>query len=400
MSPNWLAAREQVHLDPTVTMLNTGSFGPTPIPVYDAANEVRRLMAMGPTNFFTRTLPPLLWEARTKTANFLGTAPERFVFTTNVSAAINLIASGLKLDGPGEILMTDHEYGSMVWCWERAAARHGLAVKMFPLPTMPREPGEIVEAAVRAMTPRTKLFFFSHALSPTGMVLPAKELCFEARKRGILSVVDGAHAPAMIPLNIDDVDADYYAGNCHKWLLAPIGTGFLAVRNWERPIEPLHVSWGYKPDAYPIGEHAAASGPDAPDSFGSTRRTRYLEFEGTKDVSAWLATPAAIAFQTRLGWDAIRDRHSELAAYSRAVFEQLGLKLATPADRRLRGSMTACELPNGVKVAELRHELWKRRIEIPVNERPDRVLLRISHHFYTSESEIDRLADVLPGLLA
>lgn len=400
MTTNWSAARSQILLDPTVTMLNTGSFGPTPKPVSDAANEVRQLLAMGPTNFFVRTLPPLLWEARTKTAHFLGTVPERFVFTTNVSASINLIAGGLKLDGPGEILMTDHEYGSMVWCWERAAARQGLEVKTFPLPTMPREPGEIVEAAVRAMTSRTKVLFFSHALSPTGMVLPAKELCAEARRRGILSIVDGAHAPAMIPLNIDDVGADYYAGNCHKWLLAPVSCGFLTVRDWERPIEPLHVSWGYKPDAYPIGEHAAACGPDAPDAFGSTQRTRYLEFEGTKDVSAWLAAPAAIAFQESLGWDAIRDRHAELAAYSRGVFEKLGLKLATPADRRLSGSMTACELPKGVNVNALRTKLWEHRIEIPVNERPDRVLMRISHHFYTMEAEIDRLADVLPGLLA
>jgi isopenicillin-N epimerase len=398
-TPDWAAAREQVLLDPTVTMLNTGSFGPTPTPVFAAANEVRRLMAMGPTNFFVRTLPPLLWDARVKTAHFLGTRPERFVFTTNVSAAINLVAAGIGLNAPGEVLMTDHEYGSMVWCWERAAARQGLEVKTFPLPTMPRDPGEVVDAAVNALTPRTKVLFFSHALSPTGMVLPAKELVAEARKRGILTVVDGAHAPAMVDLNIDDIGADYYAGNCHKWLLAPVGCGFVAVRDWDRHVEPLHVSWGYKPDAYPIGEHGAAAGPDAPDAFGSTQRTRFLEFEGTKDVCPWLAAPAAIAFQEALGWQAIRDRHAELAAYSRGVFDRLGLKLATPADRRMSGAMTACDLPRGVNVPELRAKLWEQRIEVPLNERPDRVLLRISHHFYTTEAEIDRLAEVLPGLL-
>ncbi|QEL14531.1 aminotransferase class V-fold PLP-dependent enzyme [Limnoglobus roseus] len=394
-TPDWTAARGQMMLDPTVTMLNTGSFGPTPVPVFEAANEFRKLLAMGPTNFFVRTLPPLLWDARTKTANFLGTAPERFVFTSNVSAAINLVVSGLRIDGPGEVLMTDHEYGSMVWCWERAAARQNLDVKTFPLPTMPRDPGVIVEAAVRAMTPRTKVFFFSHALSPTGMVLPAKELCAEARRRGILTVVDGAHVPAMVALNIDDVGADYYAGNCHKWLLAPSGSGFVAVRDWDRHVEPLHVSWGYKTDADPV----PASGPDARDAYGSTPRTRYLEFEGTKDVCPWLATPAAIAFQEALGWDAVRDRHAELAAYSRRVYDKLGLKLATPADRRMSGSMTACELPPGVNVPALRAKLWEHRIEIPVNERPDRMLLRISHHFYTTEAEIDRLADVLPRAL-
>src|SRR6185436_7435967 len=144
-----------------------------------------------------------------------------------VSAAINLVASGLPLESPGEVLMTDHEYGSMVWCWERAAARRGLSIRTFPLPTMASDPGLIVEAAVAAMTPRTRLFFFSHVLSPTGLVLPAKELCAEARRRGIITVVDGAHAPAMIPLDLDDIGADFYGANCHKWLLAPTGAGFL-----------------------------------------------------------------------------------------------------------------------------------------------------------------------------
>src|SRR5439155_26208057 len=138
------------------------------------------------------------------------TGPERFVFTTNVSAAINLIASSLRLNSPGEILMTDHEYGAMVWCLERAGQRQGLAVQSFAMPAMASDPGEIVEAAVKPMTPRTRLFFFSHVLSPTGLVLPAKELCAAARKRGIISVVDGAHAPAMIDLTLDDIGADFY----------------------------------------------------------------------------------------------------------------------------------------------------------------------------------------------
>src|SRR5207237_2549394 len=145
-------------------------------------------LAAGPTDFFLRQSPPLLWEARECTAAFLGTRPERFIFTTNVSAAINLVASGLKLNSPGEILMTDHEYGAMVWCWERVGQRQALAVRTFALPTMATDPGEIVDAAVRAITPRTRVLFFSHVLSPTGLVLPTKELCDAARKRGVLTV--------------------------------------------------------------------------------------------------------------------------------------------------------------------------------------------------------------------
>lgn len=415
--PDWSAARRLVPLDPTVTMLNTGSFGPTPTPVFDRVTELRRRLAAGPTDFFVRQVPPLLWESRTRTAEFLGTEPYRLVFATNVSVAINVVASSLLLGArasrpllesgrdaraPSEILMTDHEYGAMEWTWERAAKRLGLTIRTFPLPTMPRDPAEVVAAAEAAFTPNTRLFFFSHVLSPTGLVLPAKELCATARRRGILTVVDGAHAPAMIPLNVTDVGADFYAGNLHKWLLAPIGCGFLAVGpGMEDTLEPLVVSWGYHPDRYRPGAPNLSDRPDVADDFGSTPRTRFLEFDGTRDVCPWLAVPAAIDFQTGLGWDAIRGRFAELAAYTRRVIgERHGLKLATPDVPGLHGSMTAFELPSGVDAATLRAELWNRRIEIPIIDRPDRLLIRVSHHFYTTEAEIDVLSEVLPEVLA
>lgn len=401
MPPDWAAARRRMHLDPAVTMLNTGSFGPLPVPVFDRVTELRQQLAAGPTDFFVRRLPPLLWHARERTAAFLGTAPHRLVFTANVSAAINLVASGLPVAAPGEILLTDHEYGAMVWCWERAAERLGLAIRTFPLPTMASDPAEIVAAAVAAMTPQTRLFFFSHVLSPTGLVLPAAGLCRAARERGVVTVVDGAHAPAMIPLDVTAVGADFYTGNLHKWLLAPTGSGFLVVGpGSEDRLEPLHVSWGYHPDKYPLGEGGAAPGPDDRDAYGSTRRVRFLEFEGTRDVCPWLAVPDAIDFQAALGWDAVRGRMAELAAYTRsAVGERFGLKLATPAVPGLHGAMTAFELPAGTDPHRLRTQLWDARVEIPVIERPDRLLIRVSHHFYTTEAEIDRLAEVLTAVL-
>ena len=415
-SPDWAAARGKMILDPAVTMLNTGSFGPLPQPVFDRATELRLRLAAGPTDFFVRQVPPLLWDARERTAAFLGCAPERLVFTANVSAAINLVASGLRLASPGEILMTDHEYGAMIWCWERVGQRQGLSVRTFPLPAMARDPAEIVAAAAKAITPRTRALFFSHVLSPTGLVLPAKDLCAEARRRGVLTVVDGAHAPAMIPLNVNEVGADFYTGNLHKWLLAPSGAGFLVIGpgNEDR-LQPLHVSWGYHPDRYPLGEArpiprrlgigspagevAQSAGPDARDNYGSTPRIRFLEFEGTRDICPWLAVPAAIDFQAALGWDAVRARIAELAEHTRRVIGAVGLPLATPAVPGLHGAMTAFELPAGASAPKLRKELWDRRIEIPVVERPDRLLLRVSHHFYTTEAEIDRLAEALPEVL-
>jgi isopenicillin-N epimerase len=391
--PDWSAARALVPLDPTVTMLNTGSFGPTPTPVFERVTELRRALAAGPTDFFVRKVPPLLWHSRERTAAFLGTVPERLVFTTNVSVAINLVSSSISVDGPGEILMTDHEYGAMIWAWERAAERIGLTIRTFPLPAMATDPGEIVDAAVKSMTPHTRLFFFSHVLSPTGLVLPARELCAEARRRGILTVVDGAHAPAMIPLKVSDVAADFYTGNLHKWLLAPIGCGFLVIgAGMEVRLQPLIVSWGYKTNQYPISDSAPALGPDDRDAYGSTPRTRYLEFDGTRDVCPWLSVPAAIDFQTGLGFDASRKRMAELSAYTRSV---IPLKEATPAVPGLHGAMTAFELPPGKSAALWRKELWDRRIEAPIIERPDRLLIRVSHHFYTTEAEIDVLAGFL-----
>jgi isopenicillin-N epimerase len=178
----WTAARAQMLLDPTVANLNTGSFGPLPRPVFERVTELRKRLAEEPMDFLLRGAPPLLWEARTRLAEFIRADPRRLVFTANVTAAINLVASSLRLESPGEILMTDHEYGAMQWVWERVAARQGLAVRTFALPVPPDDPQEIINTATTAMSDRTRLLFFSHVLSPTGMVLPARELCAEAKR--------------------------------------------------------------------------------------------------------------------------------------------------------------------------------------------------------------------------
>ncbi len=390
----WSQAREQMLLDPTVTNLNTGSWGPLPRPVFEYATALRQRLAAEPMDFFLRQLPPLLWEARTRLGQFLGAEPQRLVFTANVSTSVNLVAQSLRLAAPGDILLTDHEYGAMHWCWERAAQRQGLTIRTFPLPILADDRAEIVAAAEAAMTPRTRLLFFSHVLSPTGLVLPARELCAAARRRGVLSVVDGAHAPAMLPLDLARLGADFYGGNCHKWLLAPSGSGFLYIGpGQEDRLQPLQVSWGWRPDR--------GRAPDEPDEFGSTPRLRFLEFEGTRDVCPWLAVPAAIDFQTALGAQHIRERNEELVCYTRRRLEGLhGMTLATPPHPELHGFLTAFRLPAKVRPPELRRGLWERRIEAPVVERPEGPLVRVSTHFYNTTDEIDRLAQALAELLA
>jgi isopenicillin-N epimerase len=379
-------------LDPSVANLNTGSFGPLPRPVFDYATSLRRRLAEEPMDFYVRQLPPLLWHARERLAAFLNVDPRRLVFTANVSVSVNIVASSLPLAAPGEILMTDHEYGSLQWCWERAAQRQGLTIRTFRLPLMARDPGEIVESFVEAANERTRLLFFSHVLSPTGLVLPAKELCAEARRRGIITVIDGAHAPAMIPLNVADIGCDFYGSNCHKWLLAPSGSGFLyfAPGNEDR-LQALMVSWGYHFDRSHIDER---------DEFGSTPRLRALEFEGTRDPCAWLAIPAAIDFQADLGWERIRARHRELSRHVRQTLGTIAdLQLITPDQPQLHGTLTAFRMPGNIDLPALRRGLWDHRIEVNAFERPEGPVVRTSTHFYNTEEEVNRLAAVLPDLL-
>jgi isopenicillin-N epimerase len=389
----WSQARSQMLLDPDVANLNTGSFGPLPRVVFERVTALRRRLAEEPMDFFVRQAPPLLWQARERLGQFLNADPQRLAFTANVTSAINTVAAGLRLAAPGEILLTDYEYGAMHWCWERAAQRQGLTLRTFPLPVLARTPDEIVDAFREAVTERTRVFFFSHVLSPTGMVLPARELCAEARRRGILTVIDGAHAPAMIPVDLAALDCDFYGGNCHKWLLAPTGSGFLYLGGRsEGRLEPLQVSWGW---------HHDRARAEQRDEFGATLRLRAFEFEGTRDQSPWLAVPAAIDFQEGLGWQRIRGRIAELAEHVRQRLTGLaGLSPATPVDPRLHGAMTAWRLPAGTDAATLRRGLWEPyRIEAPVVERPDGLLIRVSTHFYNTIEEIDRLAEALPVLL-
>lgn len=390
---DWQQARDQILIDPNTINLNTGSFGLVPKSVFRHVTQLRQRLAEEPMDFFLRQGGPWLWESRECLAEYIGTQPERVVFTVNVSAAINLIANSLRLATPGEILLTDHEYGAMHWCWDRAAQRQGLKLRTFELPVIADDPQTIVEAFVQAFRPETRLLFFSHVLSPTGLILPAKEICAEARKRGILTVVDGAHTPGMVPLNVTEIAADFYCANLHKWLLAPTGSAFLHIGMGNKNrLTPMHVSWGYYYDS---------RNADEKNEFGVTNRIYRLEFEGTRDPCAWIAVKEAIAFQRSLGFDNICARNEELWQHSVMRFhEEMGLPLWISRNRELHAFLSTFRLPAGVDVKALQKLLWERhKIEIPAVERPYGNLLRVSTHFYNTKEEIDRLAEVLPPLL-
>lgn len=393
-APDWLDLRQQILFDPTVTYLNTGSYGLLPKRVFEELAVLRERMFRDPVDFLWRSGLPKLWEARERTARFLNVEPRQLIFTANVSASINIVASALRLAAPGEVLTTNHEYGAMKWVWERAAARQGLVLRGMPLPVQATTPEEVAAAIVREFRPETRLLFLSHVYYTTGLVLPLPAICAEARRRGILTLIDGAHAPGMLPLDLRAVGADFYAANLHKWLLAPLGAGFLHVApGREDLLQPLQVSWGWHYDRKKAHER---------DEFGGTPWLRSFEFEGSRDITPWLALSATLDFHQRLGIAAIRQRHFELSERVRQKLDGLaGLRCITPAHPELRGGLTSF-LPPPHEPLAVRAVLWgKHRIEHNLVEHPESGnFLRISTHFYNTEEEIDRLANVIPEAFA
>jgi isopenicillin-N epimerase len=391
---DWSEVRNQFEAMPGVAYLNTGTCGRTPRPVLAAAEEWRRRLAAEPCEVLWRQLPERLWPARERLAGFVGAAPEHVTFMANVTAGVNTVASGLKLDPGRDVLATDQEYAAMVYVWERAAQRAGAAVRTIELPVGPHfTRQDLLDRFESALQRPAQLLFVSHITSATGLVLPIREICDMARARGVLTVVDGAHAPGMIPVNIRSIGCDFYAANGHKWLLAPIGTGFLYTRHGlaER-IEPLVVSWGWKYDRSRAHQR---------DQDGSTPYIRSHEFQGTRDPVPWLATPTAIDFLEQLGLDQISVRDRELAAYARRELTTLpGVAPALPNDPDLAAALVAYRLPAGDAV-ELQRRLWQDyQIEVPVLDRPGGPFVRVSTHFYNTTDEIDRLRSALGVMLS
>lgn len=385
--------RAQVLRDPETAYLNTGSYGLLPRPVFATVTALREELYRNPVDFLWRRFGPRLESARQHLARFLAAAPRRLFFALNVSDAINWVAASLRLAAPGEIVVTDHEYGAMRWVWERCAARAGLTLRTITVPIQAHTPAEIIAAIVSQWGPATRLFFFSHVLHTTGLIVPAAALCAAARRQGIITVVDGAHAPGMIPLHLEELGADYYCANLHKWLLAPLGAGFLyCSAGREELLQPTQVSWGW---------HYERDRADEPDGHGGSFRQRAFEFAGSRDLSPWLAVPAAIDFHQAVGPDAIRAWHLQLGDRVRAHLEAVpGVVCVTPRTPELRGGLTAFRLPPHDS-ATVRRVLWERhRIEINLVDHAAGNLLRVSTHFYNVPEEIERLGQALPEALA
>lgn len=392
-------------LDPAVTFLNHGSFGACPRPVLAAQQAWRDRMESGPINFLARELEGHLDAARSAVAAFVGADPDDLAFVPNATSGVNTILRSLRFQPGDEILGNNHEYNAALNAARFVAERDGAQVVIAEIPFPTKDPGQIVEAILARVTPRTKLALISHVSSPTALVFPVAELVSELERRGIDTLVDGAHAPGMVPLALDDLGAAYYTGNCHKWLCGPKGSAFLHIRrDLQKAIRPLTIS------------HGANS--------VRTDRSRFrLEFDwtGTADPTAFLALPTAIQFMGSLlpgGWPELMEANRTLARAGRDLLCQ-ALKVEAPAPDEMLGSMATLLLPrrgsssDELGATAIGETLFKTyQIEVPLGEGPFLLgpaaeagsaaplrAIRISAQHYNNVRQYASLADALVEIL-
>jgi isopenicillin-N epimerase len=383
-------------LDPEVVFLNHGSFGACPREVLAHQAALRAEMEAEPVRFLSREIDDRLDAARAALADFLGADADDLAFVTNATSGVNAVLRSLPFAAGDELLITDHAYNAcrnaLDFVARRAGARVVVAAVPFPIATA----DAVVEAVLARVTARTRLALVDHVSSPTGLVMPIARLVAELGARGVEVLVDGAHAPGMVPLDLATLGATYYAGNCHKWLCAPKGSAFLWVRRDRQPdVRPLTISHG-------------ANSPKA----GRSRFRVEFDWTGTSDPTAWMTVPTAIACIGAMlagGWPAVMARNRALALEARRlVGDALGTPPPCPDD--MIGSLASVVLPDGppADIGWRRPDPLQRRlldgwgIEVPVMSwpAPPRRLLRVSAQLYNDREDFTRLADALPKELA
>ncbi len=339
-------------LDPDVVFLNHGSFGACPLPVFETYQTWQRELERQPVAFLGRQAAALMAHARAQLAAYLGAAADEIVYFPNPTTAMNMVARSLRLRPHDEILATDHEYGAMDRTWRFICHQTGARYVRQPIPLPVTDADAWVETFWNGVTERTKVIFLSHITSPTALTFPVEAICRRARAAGLLCIVDGAHAPGHIPLHLPTIGADLYTGACHKWLCAPKGAAFLyARREVQHWLDPLVVSWGYDSDR-PSG----------------SQFIDYHEWQGTRDLAAFLTVPAAIEFQARHDWQAVRQQCHQLASATRQRLNTLtGLAPICPDSPQWFTQMFAAHLPAHTDLEALKQQLYNEfRVEVPV----------------------------------
>jgi isopenicillin-N epimerase len=380
-------------LDPAVTFLNHGSFGACPRPVFAAYQNWQVQLERQPVAFLDPMRGYAAWlrDARKALAAEVGAAPDDLVGVMNATYGLNIVAQSLDLKPGDEILTTDHEYAALEKTWAFVARRSGAKIIAVKVPLPFTSEAAFTQALRAGITSRTRVIFLSHITSATALLFPIETIIAEARVRGIWSVIDGAHTPGHIRLDLDQLGADFYAGNCHKWLMAPKGSAFLHVRKqWQGLMNPLVISHGWMEDA----PEAGATGP-----FGNTAFVDSMEMQGTRDPSAFLAMPEAIVFRAQHDWWKVAADCGRLARETAARVAALtGLApLASPEFSAPQ--MVAMPVPDCDPLALQRALLAEFGIEIPCFKWQDRTIVRLSVQGYNTARQMDSLVEALAKLL-
>ncbi len=378
--------RQAFLLDPEVVFLNHGSFGACPAEVMAELQRWQLELERNPVAFLGRRSAELLLQARTTLAAYLGAQAQDLVFLPNATTGVNTVARSLALQPGDEVLSTDHEYGACDAAWRFVCDRAGAVYRRVTVP-LPFEPETWAQRLMDAATPRTRLIFASHITSTTALIFPVAQLCAMARERGLRTLIDGAHAPGHVALDLQALGADFYTGNCHKWLCAPKGTAFLHVRpERQAELDATVVSWGY------LAEGGGQTGFDA--YAGTTLLERRLQWQGTRDIAGYLAVPSAIGFQQRHDWPTWQARCHALALRTRdTVARRNGLMPVAPDG--CFGQM----VPIAVRCTNaeaLRQRLYERhRIEVPVTQHGTHSFVRVSVQAYNTEQDLATLVAAL-----
>jgi isopenicillin-N epimerase len=378
--------RQHFLLDPTIIFLNHGSFGATPIPVFEAYQQWQRRLENQPVLFLGREYDHLLMGSRKVLGQYLNADAADLVYIPNATHGVNIIARSLNLRPDDEVLASDHEYGACDFNWEFVCRKTGANYihQHIPLPVESEE--AVLEQLWHGVTSRTKVIYLSHITSPTALRLPVKQICRRAKSAGIITVIDAAHSPGQMPVDLEDLGADVVTGNCHKWMMSAKGAAFLFVkRELQHLVEPLIVSWGYNP---------------TPASTTGSRFIDLLQWTGTKDPSAALTVPAAIQFMKDHNWETVRNEcHHLLKRSIEQICDLVKISPAYPLDSDLCYQMGIAPIPPS-NLDELKIRLYDEfRIEVPLIQWQDRQFVRISVQGYNTREDLDALVRALEILL-
>lgn len=368
-----------------ITFLNFGSFGATPKPIFEAYQRFQMELEAEPVQFIINYGPAYLKESRKALADFIHCEADDLVYVPNPTYAINTIARNLDLKPGDEVLSTNIEYGACDRTWKFYCAEKGASYIQQAISLPIQSKAAFLEEFWNGATAKTKVIFISQITSATGLILPVKEICEEAKRRGLITVVDGAHVPAHIPLDLRELQADYYTGACHKWMMTPKGSSFLFVKKeFQNSLNPLVVSWGYDAD-FP----------------SDSQFLDYHQFNGTRDFSAYLTIPTAIQFmQTYDWWEVARSCKSMVQEWLPRLCNLVGSAPLAPVNDVFIGQLGSIPVRCSDPLL-LKERLYKvHRIEIPVMVQNDQVYVRFSINAFNSEADLEHLESALKAEIA